>query len=96
MFKFQEKENIQWCKLGPRAMFGKFMLDIAKNEKKLLVISADLGRSSGLDRFKKEFPNQYLSVGISEQNMIGVAAGLAREDLKFCYILCPLFINESK
>ena len=82
MFKFQESDNIQWCKLGPRAMFGKFILDIAKIEKKLLVISADLGRSSGLDRFKKEFPKQYLSVGISEQNMIGVAAGLAREGFK--------------
>ena len=82
MFKFQENDNIQWCKLGPRAMFGKFILDIAKIEKKLLVISADLGRSSGLDRFKKEFPKQYLSVGISEQNMIGVAAGLAREGFK--------------
>ena len=82
MLRFQGKENIQWCKLGPRAMFGKFMLDIAKKEKKLLVISADLGRSSGLDRFKKEFPKQYLSVGISEQNMIGVAAGLAREGFK--------------
>tara|TARA_B100000674_G_scaffold127723_1_gene98416 strand:+ start:30 stop:1022 length:993 start_codon:yes stop_codon:yes gene_type:complete len=82
MFKFKEKENIQWCKLGPRAMFGKFMSDIAKKEKKLIVISADLGRSSGLDRFKKEFPDQYLSVGISEQNMIGVAAGLAREGFK--------------
>ena len=33
MLKFQEKENIQWCKLGPRAMFGKFILDIAKIEK---------------------------------------------------------------
>ncbi len=63
-------------------MFGKFMSDIAKKEKKLIVISADLGRSSGLDRFKKEFPDQYLSVGISEQNMIGVAAGLAREGFK--------------
>lgn len=82
MFRFKEKENAQWCKLGPRAMFGKFMSDIAKKEKKLIVISADLGRSSGLDRFKKEFPNQYLSVGISEQNMIGVAAGLAREGFK--------------
>ena len=82
MIKFQEKDNIQWCKLGPRAMFGKFILDIAKIEKKLLVISADLGRSSGLDRFKKEFPNQYLSVGISEQNMIGVAAGLSNDGFK--------------
>ena len=63
-------------------MFGKFMLDIARTEKKLILISADLGRSSGLDRFKNEFPDQYLSVGISEQNMIGVAAGLAREGFK--------------
>ena len=37
MLKFQEKENIQWCKLGPRAMFGKFILDIAKIEKKYLL-----------------------------------------------------------
>ena len=42
--------------MGPRAMFGQFMIEIAKKNKKLIVISADLGRSSGLDRFKKEFP----------------------------------------
>ena len=72
----------QWSKMGPRAMFGQFMLDLAKKDKKLMILSADLGRSSGLDRFKKEFPNQYLSVGISEQNMIGVASGLAKEGFK--------------
>ena len=37
MFKFQESDNIQWCKLGPRAMFGKFILDIAKIEKNYLL-----------------------------------------------------------
>lgn len=79
---FQNKDLRQWSKLGPRAMFGKFMLDIAKNNKNLMVLSADLGRSSGLDRFKQEFPNQYLSVGISEQNLIGVASGLAKEGYK--------------
>ena len=62
-------------------MFGKFMLDIAKKKKNSNYISW-FGRSSGLDRFKNEFPDQYLSVGISEQNMIGVAAGLAREGFK--------------
>ena len=69
----------QWSRMGPRAMFGKFMLDIAKKNKKLVILSADLGRSSGLARFKIEFPNQYISIGISEQNLIGVAAGLADE-----------------
>ena len=72
----------QWSRMGPRAMFGKFMLDIAKKNKKLIILSADLGRSSGLARFKIEFPNQYISIGISEQNLIGVAAGLADEGYK--------------
>lgn len=72
----------QWSKMGPRAMFGQFMIEIARKNKKLMVLSADLGRSSGLDRFKKMFPEKYLSVGISEQNLIGVAAGLAKEGYK--------------
>ena len=63
-------------------MFGKFMLDIAKKNKKLIVLSADLGRSSGLARFKIEYPNQYISIGISEQNLVGIAAGLANEGYK--------------
>ena len=44
-----------------------------------MVLSADLGGSSGLNRFIKSYPDNYLNVGISEQNMIGMAAGLARE-----------------
>lgn len=68
--------------MGPRAMFGQFMLELAKTELDLIVMSADLGRSSGLDRFKKQYPEKYVSVGISEQNLIGVAAGLAKEGHK--------------
>ncbi len=80
--KFNQSEANQWSKMGPRAMFGQFMIKLAKENKNLMVLSADLGRSSGLDRFKKEFPNKYLSVGIGEQNLIGVAAGLAKEGFK--------------
>ncbi len=79
---FSESQAKQWSRMGPRAMFGQFMIDIAKKNKKLIVLSADLGRSSGLARFKNEFPDQYLSVGISEQNLVGVAAGLADEGFR--------------
>ena len=79
---FNSTDTKQWSRMGPRAMFGKFMLDIAKKNKKLIVLSADLGRSSGLARFKIEFPNQYISIGISEQNLVGVASGLADEGYK--------------
>ena len=53
---FTSVEAKQWLRMGPRAMFGQFMINIAKKNKKLMVLSADLGRSSGLARFKIEFP----------------------------------------
>lgn len=79
---FNSDNAKQWLRMGPRAMFGQFMINIAKKNKKLMVLSADLGRSSGLARFKIEFPKQYISVGISEQNLVGVASGLANEGFK--------------
>lgn len=69
----------QWSRLGSRGVFGQAILSIAENSPNLMVISADLGNSSGLDRFKKTYPEQFLNIGIAEQNMIGVAAGLAKE-----------------
>ena len=82
MTVLEKKEIVRWSKMGPRAMFGQFMLELAQTDLDIIVMSADLGRSSGLDRFKKYFPEKYISVGISEQNLIGVAAGLAKEGHK--------------
>ena len=60
-------------------MYGQAILDLAENRPDLMVLSADLGNSSGLDRFSKSFPDQFVNVGIAEQNLVGVAAGLAKE-----------------
>ena len=57
------------------------MLEIIKENKNLMVITSDVSTSAGLDRFRKQFPENYLDLGIAEQNMIGVAAGLASEIL---------------
>ena len=69
----------QWSRLGSRAMLGQAILALAETTPKLMVLSADLGSSSGLDRFKKAYPDRYINIGIAEQNMVGVAAGLAKE-----------------
>ena len=65
--------------LGARRTFGTVM-DIYANEfEKLFVMSGDLASSSGLDRFLKNHPEKFLSAGIAEQNMVGIASGLAAD-----------------
>ena len=67
-----------WSRIGIRAFYGQALSDIAAANPNVMAVSADLGRSSGLDRFSKEYPDQFLNSGIAEQNMVGVSAGLAR------------------
>jgi transketolase len=77
--KITGKENKQWSRLGSRATYGQAILMLAEHQKNLMVLSADLGNSSGLDRFKTAYPDKFINTGIAEQNMIGIAAGLAKE-----------------
>lgn len=68
-----------WSRLGSRAVFGLAALSVGEKNQKIMMLSGDLGDSSGLARFKSTFPDRFLNTGIAEQNMIGVAAGLAKE-----------------
>ncbi|BEI36599.1 transketolase family protein [Polynucleobacter sp. HIN7] len=79
MFDITPTNARQWSRLGSRGVFGQAILAVAENNPEMIVISADLGNSSGLDRFKKTYPDKFLNIGIAEQNMIGVASGLAKE-----------------
>jgi transketolase len=79
MIKITEKESRQWSRFGSRATFGQAILLLAESKSNLMVLSGDLAKSSGLDRFRTTYPDKFLNLGIAEQNMIGVAAGLAKE-----------------
>ena len=68
--------------IGARAAFGLGIVELAKNIKNLMVVTCDVSTSAGLDRFKKMYPEQYIDLGIAEQNMIGVAAGLSSENFQ--------------
>lgn len=68
-----------WSKLGSRGTFGVAMLEFGNKIENLMVLTADLSTTSGLDRFKKAYPDKFLNVGIAEQNLIGIASGMAKE-----------------
>ena len=76
------KKIKMWSQIGPRATFGLACLDLAEKEEKLVVLTSDVSTSAGLDRYRKKYKDKYLDVGISEQNLIGVAAGLSSEGYK--------------
>tara|TARA_B100001123_G_C15339042_1_gene1034006 strand:+ start:1959 stop:2921 length:963 start_codon:yes stop_codon:yes gene_type:complete len=75
-----EKNIKLWSTIGARATLGIAALELAKEIDNLMVLTCDVSTSAGLDRFRKTFPEKYLDLGIAEQNMIGVAAGLASEN----------------
>ena len=69
-----------WSRLGQRAtFFGIAMHEIAKERDDLMVVTADLAQLSNLNSFAEKFPDKFLNVGIAEQNMIGISAGMAME-----------------
>ena len=75
------ERNIKiWSTIGARATLGIAALELAKEIDNLMVLTCDVSTSAGLDRFRKTYPEKYLDLGIAEQNMIGVAAGLASEN----------------
>lgn len=68
-----------WSKLGSRAVFGMALLDLAERGVDFYAMSADLVHSSGLGRFQEMFPDRCINMGIAEQNMLGVAGGMAKD-----------------
>ena len=64
-----------------RDAFSKLLVELAINDPKVLVLTGDHGYAL-FDAFRKECPKQYINAGIAEQNMVGMAAGLARTGFK--------------
>lgn len=66
-------------KKSVRDVIGDKLVELARNNEKIVVISADMVSTCRLKKFEEEFPKRLFNVGIAEQNMISFAAGLAHE-----------------
>lgn len=78
-----------------RTAFCNTLYKKAKNNKAILLITGDLGFSVFED-YIKDYPNQYLNAGVSEQNLTGVASGMALEGkIPFIYSIIPFITMRN-
>lgn len=75
------------------SIFGMYLVDSIAPSDNIHVLTADMAVASCLERIKLQFPDRYTDVGIAEQNMIGVAAGLASEGFHPIAICQACFIS---
>jgi transketolase len=74
--------NPNWSKetsLATRDGFGASLVDLANQKSEIIVLTADLADSLRLESYKTAHKDRFLEIGIAEQNMVGIAAGLAAE-----------------
>ncbi|WP_018590121.1 transketolase family protein [Terrisporobacter glycolicus] len=64
-------------KRATRESYGVTLVELGKERKDIVVLEADLSKATKSEMFAKEFPERFVNVGIAEQNMVGMAAGLA-------------------
>lgn len=79
MIQITKRDAKIWSRMGARATYGMAITEMARQRDDFYVMSADLCQSSGLFKFREEFPDRFINSGIAEQNLIGVAAGLAKD-----------------
>ena len=74
------KRNVRiWSMLGMRRVIGNYINELAENDETFVFATADVGRYFGVQEYQKNFAERYIDVGIAEQNLVTVAAGMAKE-----------------
>ncbi len=67
--------------MAAREIYGRVLAEMSKTDDRIVGLSADLAKSTAIAIFEKENPDRFFNVGIAEQNLMGVAAGMAKMGL---------------
>ncbi|MBQ1706956.1 MAG: transketolase family protein, partial [Clostridia bacterium] len=73
--------SLDTTKLSTAECYGLALCELGKEHPEVVALTADLAKSTKIGMFGKEFPERFYNVGIAEQNMFGIAAGLAKNGL---------------
>ncbi len=71
----------QTTKLATAEIYGKTLVELGEENPNVVALTADLAGSTKIGDFKNKFPERFFNVGIAEQNLIGIAAGMAKGGL---------------
>ena len=78
-----------------RRAFGRWIAEIAEKDDSVYLIVGDIGYKI-FDEFREKFPDRFINIGLSEQSMIGIAAGMALQGLKpYVYTITPFIIERA-
>lgn len=79
MLEINRKKARIWSLLGMRRVLGLMLQEIIKVDESFVFVTADVARYFGTEAFEKGHPEHFVDVGIAEQNMVTVAAGIQKE-----------------
>lgn len=79
MIEINKKNARIWSMLGMRRVLGIMLSELVEQDDRFVFINADVARYFGAEKFAEQYPEHYIDVGIAEQNMITVAAGMQKE-----------------
>ncbi len=81
MIEYNKRTIRSWSLLGASGVLGLAACDIAEEDDDFAIVTSDLCFFSGLNRFEAVHRDKLYNVGIAEQNMIGIAAGMTKEGM---------------
>jgi 1-deoxy-D-xylulose-5-phosphate synthase len=96
--KFNPSEGLKPSAPGKKTyteVFGEWLCDMAKEDKRLIGITPAMREGSGLVQFEAQYPDRYFDVGIAEQHAVTFAAGIACEGLKPVVAIYSTFLQRG-
>jgi 1-deoxy-D-xylulose-5-phosphate synthase len=94
-FNIETGEQVSSGKKSYSEIFGNYLASLAKDDDKIIAITAAMTEGTGLSEFVKQFPKRFYDVGIAEPHAVTFAAGLATRGLKPVVAIYSTFLQRS-
>lgn len=79
-----------------RNAFAEALYEAAIKDPRICIVCADISPAGSMEEFRRDFPERFINVGVAEQAMVGIAAGMALKGMKvFCYTIATFALYRA-